>query len=232
MPEAGVPTVRVVHADDHLIVVDKPPGVPSVPARTRSDPPDVATLLTGRCPPGSPVPEAVHRLDRDTSGLLVLARSREARAALGRAFEAGVVEKGYVAFLERLPPRRQGTLRMPVGPDPDRPPRQRVDVTEGRPATTHWRVLGGAGSLGGAAAVWLRPETGRSHQLRVHMAWLGCPVLGDPLYGSPHGGGRMWLHATWMSFPHPLDGRRFRVFAPICLDPWPCPSGAASGRGG
>jgi len=194
----------VVYADDDLVVVDKPGGMPSVPARTRLDPPDVATRLSAQFGPL----EAAHRLDRDTSGLLVLARNRPARIALGRAFEAGAVTKVYLALVSGAPPTTAGTLSLPLAADRDRPPRQRVDPILGRRATSRWRLLATAGGLG---LVELEPVTGRSHQLRVHLAWLGCPVLMDPLYGRRHPGqpvhDGLALRAMRLAVPHPRDGR-------------------------
>lgn len=215
---------RVLFADDHLVVVDKPAGMPSVPARRDSDPPDVASVLAAALAPGEPRLEAAHRLDRDTSGILVLARCRAARAALGRAFEAGAVAKTYVAIVRGLPPSASGEVHLPIAADPDRPPRQRVDATIGKPAVTRWTTVAAAWPGPGSTLVSLEPLTGRSHQLRVHLAWLGCPVAGDPLYGTLRGAstGRMWLHAAAIDFPHPADGRRVLVRAPLCLDGFWC----------
>jgi tRNA pseudouridine32 synthase/23S rRNA pseudouridine746 synthase len=200
----------VVHEDDDLVVVDKPGGVPSVPARTPLDPPDVAARLRaayGSC-------EAVHRLDRDTSGLLVLARNRPARIALGRAFEAGTVAKVYLAIVTGRLPAAAGELSLPLAADRDRPPRQRVDPILGRRATSRWRVLASGRD---ASLVALEPVTGRSHQLRVHLAWLGCPILMDPLYaaagaaGTDRGG--LALRAMRLVLPHPRDGRTLAIEA-------------------
>lgn len=202
----------VVHADDDLMVVDKPGGVPSVPARTSLDPPDMAARLRAEFGPL----EAVHRLDRDTSGLLVLARHRAARIALGRAFEAGKVTKIYLAVVAGALPAPHGELALPLAADRDRPPRQRVDPILGRRATSRWRALATAG---GASLVELEPVTGRSHQLRVHLAWLGCPVLMDPLYGAAGTGyrGGLALRAMRLVLPHPRDGRALAIEAA-----WPC----------
>ena len=214
--------------DDAIVVVDKPPGMPSVPARNRADPADVARRLSGMLPGERGRPEAVHRLDRDTSGLLLLARSPAARAALGRAFERGQVEKGYVALVRGGPPAPAGLIHLPIAPDPLRPPAQRPCVTVGRRATSRWSTVATGGMADGVTMLELEPVTGRSHQLRVHMAWLGCPVLGDRLYGgaAEGHGERLWLHAARIAFPHPGDGRRMAFVAPLCLDR-PCPPGGA-----
>ncbi|MFM8985146.1 MAG: RluA family pseudouridine synthase, partial [Planctomycetia bacterium] len=163
-----------------------------------------------------------HRLDRDTSGLLVLARSSAARAALGRAFESRQVAKRYLAVVAGPLPREAGTLHLPLADDPDRPPAQRVDPIRGRRATTRWRVVAGPAAARPESLVTLEPVTGRSHQLRVHMAWLGCAIVGDPLYG-PRSGAvrrRLGLHAAVVEFPHPGDGRIVRLHAVPTGEPW------------
>ena len=201
-------------ADADLIVVDKPAGMPSVPARTPLDPPCVASHV--RAAFGNL--EAVHRLDRDTSGLLVLARSSQARTALGRAFEARAVQKRYEAIVHGGPAGEEGIVHLPLASDPQRPPRSRVDPIMGRPATTRWRLLATVPVAGQQQSrLELEPITGRSHQLRVHLAWLGMPIVGDRLYGPGHAAAqgpsatRLGLHATWLVFPHPRDGRLVEV---------------------
>jgi len=206
--------VRVIFADADLIVVDKPAGMPSVPARTSLDPPCVASHM--RAAFGDL--EAVHRLDRDTSGLLVLARSSQARAALGRAFEARMVQKRYEAIVHGGPVHAVGIVHLPLASDPQRPPRSRVDPILGRHATTRWRLLTASTATEPRwSRLELEPVTGRSHQLRVHLAWLGMPIVGDRLYGPVHTAAqsppatRLGLHATWLVFPHPRDGRLVEV---------------------
>jgi len=209
---SGDVRIRVVFADEHLVVVDKPAGVPAVPARTAFDPPSVAAQMQL----GFGQLEAVHRLDRDTSGLLVLARSAPARSALGRAFENRLVRKRYEAIVHGVPARPDGVLHLPLASDQARPPRSRVDPILGRPAITRWRLL----SQSSVAAerrsrLELEPITGRSHQLRVHLAWLGMPIVGDRLYGPTKTSvaARLMLHAVWLAFPHPSDGRIIEVAA-------------------
>lgn len=210
---------RILLLDDDLVVVDKPAGMPSVPARTPCDPPDVATVLAAGALAFAPRVEAVHRLDRDTSGLLILARSRAARVELGRAFEAGAVEKTYLALVVGCLPGTEGAIHQPLGPDPSAPPRQRIDPIGGRPAATRWRIVPGEGLPAAVTAVELTPITGRSHQLRVHLAWLGCGIVGDRLYArGADSAGRLWLHASRIVFPHPRDGRSVEISAPLCLD--------------
>ncbi len=203
--------LRIVMADDDLVVVDKPSGMPSVPARTPLDPPDVVAVLAGRFGPL----EAAHRLDRDTSGLLVLARSREARSGLGRAFEEGLVEKRYLAVVHGTPSERSGEIHLPLADDVASPPRKRVDPIMGRRAVTRWRVIDVATSGDAMTLVELEPLTGRSHQLRVHLAWLGCPIVGDRLYGpTDRPQFQLALHATAITLPHPSDGHRLSLTCP------------------
>lgn len=212
----------VVYADPHLVICEKPSGMPSVPARTPLDPPDVARRLAADFGPL----EAVHRLDRDTSGLLVLARSPEARATLGRAFERGDVAKTYLAIVSGRPPQPAGELHLPLAADLDRPPRHRVDPVLGRRAATRWTTLATAAAIPGAGRatlvgagevtlVELEPLTGRSHQLRVHLAWLGCPILGDRLYGrDPTPAVSLALHAAALAVVHPATGDRLALASP------------------
>jgi tRNA pseudouridine32 synthase/23S rRNA pseudouridine746 synthase len=208
----------IVFADAAIVVVDKPSGMPSVPARTPLDPPAVAVRLAAAFGPL----EAVHRLDRDTSGLLVLARSRAARATLGIAFERRLVTKRYLAVVAGRPPEAQGTIELPLAPDPDRPPRHRVDRLHGKQATTRWRLLA-AIEEGDAptSLLAIEPLTGRSHQIRVHLAAVGCPIVGDRLYGAPSrtnagppAGPSLALHAAALELPHPNTGERLAFTTP------------------
>jgi tRNA pseudouridine32 synthase/23S rRNA pseudouridine746 synthase len=207
----------IVLLDEHIVVVDKPAGMPSVPARTPLDPPSVVERLAA----GVGAVEAVHRLDRDTSGLLVLARTPQARAALGKAFEHRHVRKAYLAVVEGALPADAGTIHLPLAADPDQPPRQRVDPIVGRRAESRWRRLAGTADGGRRLTlVALEPITGRSHQLRAHLAWLGVPIAGDPLYGAGGPTG-LALHATRLAFPHPADGRPIDAHAaPSAVRPW------------
>jgi tRNA pseudouridine32 synthase / 23S rRNA pseudouridine746 synthase len=213
-------TPRVIYADADVVVVDKPSGMPSVPARTPLDPADVAPRLATAYGPL----EAAHRLDRDTSGLLVLARSRAARAALGRAFEAREVAKRYLAVVIGRPADTSGEMCLPLAADRDHPPRQRIDLASGKPATTRWRLLAVAAGPAETPALSLlevEPLTGRSHQIRVHLADLGCPIAGDRLYGGTAADVRLALHAAHLDLPHPASGERLRLtVSPPSEPPW------------
>jgi 23S rRNA pseudouridine1911/1915/1917 synthase len=206
---------RLVYADQELVAVDKPAGVPSQPTLTSDQgtlPDLVARLL------GAPV-TLVHRLDRDTSGVTVLARSAAAAAALAEAFRTGTPEKTYLALCARSPAPPDGRIDAPLGKDPARAGLRRVD-RGGDAAATRYRTLR-HGPL--AALVEARPETGRTHQIRVHLAHLGAPLLGDPRYGGPRRVGevaipRVMLHARRLEIDHPTTGARLVLEAPVPED--------------
>jgi len=174
------PPLRILAENERWLAVDKPPGVLSVPGRESWNRDSVLTRLKARYPELL----VVHRLDLETSGVLLFARTAQAQRDLQRLFEERQVEKVYEAVLEGVP-AEAGTVTLRLGPDPARPGRYRVDP-EGKEAITDYRRLEGP-------RVELRPRTGRSHQLRVHTsAGLGLPIVGDPLYGQP--GPRLLLH--------------------------------------
>lgn len=195
---------RVQYADGIIAIVRKPAGMLSVPGRDRL--PSVLDLLRERFPMATG-PIIVHRLDMHTSGLLVAALTTEAYQLLQRQFLQRRIEKAYVALLERpLPVGQEGDISLPLAPDLADRPRQRVDGEHGKPALTHYRVVG---NERGHARVLLHPLTGRTHQLRVHCAHpqgLGDPIVGDPLYG--HAGDRLMLHAQDLGLTHPTSGER------------------------
>lgn len=209
--------VPIVFVDEHVVVVDKPAGMPSVPARTPLDPPSVVERLAAEV--GSV--EAVHRLDRDTSGLLVLARTRAARAALGRAFEARRVSKTYLAVVAGRLPSDHGVIHLPLAADSLAPPRQRADPILGRRAESRWQRLANiVGDGRRLELLALEPVTGRSHQLRAHLAWLGAPIVGDRLYGGPRAAG-LALHAARLRCPHPATRDWIECdAAPPGTEPW------------
>jgi len=200
----------VLHQDHEILVVDKPPGLLSVPGKGEH----LADCLLARIQ--APFPEAllVHRLDRDTSGVMVFALTPNAQRHLGLQFEKRQVKKVYVARLwGRLEPGT-GTVDLPLIVDWPNRPRQMVDHERGRPARTDWRVVR---HEQGTTRVRLYPKTGRSHQLRVHMKEIGHPILGDPFYaeGPARDAPRLMLHAESLRLRHP-DGGRGMAFSSKC----------------
>lgn len=200
---------RVLHRDASLLVLDKPAGLAVHAGPHRGRGPRAETLTDGldHLRFGLPRrPEAAHRLDRETSGCLVLGRHRQALARLSELFRAGLVSKTYWALVEGGPSEPEGRIELPVArrsPDPA-DWRMRPDPA-GQPALTQWRVLGRDGARG---LTWLEltPQTGRTHQLRVHCAASGWPILGDAVYGAPPDPGRppLMLHARRIVVPmHP-----------------------------
>lgn len=193
----------VVYADDQIMVVDKPSGLLSVPGKTvgRRD------CLELRLRALHPETLLVHRLDCDTSGVMIFARSKTAQGFLGQEFEQRRSEKTYIAKLwGRLTPET-GRVDLPLATDWPNRPRQQVDHENGRAAQTDWQVLGYDGDT---TRVALHPLTGRSHQLRVHMLELGHPILGDPIYatGAALEYPRLMLHAQSLSLHHPTTKAR------------------------
>lgn len=195
--------IEIVTADDALLIVNKPSGLLSVPGRG----PDKADCLSARVQAEFPDALVVHRLDMETSGLMVFARSIDAQRSLNRAFEQRLVEKYYVAIVTGIVESDAGTISLPLICDWPNRPRQMVDHAIGKPSTTHFVVLARDETLI-QTRVGLTPVTGRSHQLRVHMASLGHAIIGDSLYSvNPHSEGqRLLLHAAKLSFPHPVSG--------------------------
>lgn len=202
--------VAVRHVDDSLLVLDKPDGLLSVPGRG----PDKADCLAARVQAVYPDALIVHRLDRDTSGLMVMARGAAMQRALSQAFAARAVAKRYVAVVRgRLvgPADAWGVIDLPLICDWPNRPRQKVDPVHGKPSVTRWRVLGHEGE---ATRVELAPVTGRSHQLRVHLAAIGHPILGDPLYAPASATPRLLLHASGLGFGHPASGAALAFESP------------------
>jgi len=197
-------TPRIVHQDDRLLVLDKPSGLLAVPGRG----PDLQDCLARRVQELFPTALVVHRLDRDTSGLMLMALDAMAQRDLGRQFEQRQVHKHYQCIVRGVPERSSGLVDLPIARDPSRPPRYRIDQAAGRPSQTGWRVME---RLEDRARLNVEPITGRSHQIRLHLATLGHPILGDPLYADDETrelAPRLLLHATLLSVTHPADGRR------------------------
>ena len=200
---------RVLYADDSILIVDKPSGLLSVPGRGE----DRADCLINRLRADFPDVLLVHRLDLDTSGVMVFARTRAAQGALGKQFEARTVKKVYIARLDGEMTEKQGRVDLPLIVDWPNRPRQHVNHETGKPAVTDWRAV----KVGqGETRVRLMPQTGRSHQLRVHMAEIGHPILGDPLYatGAARNHPRLMLHAESLRFRHPDTGVTMTFSAP------------------
>jgi tRNA pseudouridine32 synthase/23S rRNA pseudouridine746 synthase len=206
--------VEVLGATARMVVVNKPAGMLSVPGKAAHNK-DCVVARVRQALPAARGPIVVHRLDMDTSGLLVLALDEEAQRDLSRQFEERTVEKAYEALLEGRLAGASGVIDAPMRADLERRPVQIVDHEQGRPSRTEWRVLG---YEPGRTRVTLRPTTGRTHQLRVHVAHVGHPIVGDVLYGrAEREAGRLMLHATRLVFNEPVGGERveFRSAAPF-----------------
>jgi tRNA pseudouridine32 synthase/23S rRNA pseudouridine746 synthase len=204
--------LEVLHDDHEIVVVNKPAGVLSVPGKGAH----LADCLLARVQAAYPTALLVHRLDRDTSGVMIFALTPHAQRHLGLQFEKRQASKGYVARIwGRLAPQT-GVVDLPLIVDWPSRPLQKVCPETGRAALTEWRVLR-AGDA--ESRVRLSPKTGRSHQLRVHMLSLGHPILGDPLYatGAARDFPRLMLHSEELRLRHPDGGRgmRFRAPAPF-----------------
>lgn len=213
---AGPAQLRVIHATARLVVVEKPSGLLSVPGKGEAKRDCVAARVAAMFPHATG-PLVVHRLDMETSGLLVLGLDEAAQRDLSGQFERRVVEKAYVALLEGDVAGDEGLVELPIRPDIENRPVQIVDVELGRPAATRWRVLSRETDR---TRVRFEPITGRTHQLRVHAAHprgLGRPILGDVLYGDPSSAERLMLHAAELSLLDPATGRRltFRSESPF-----------------
>ena len=212
-PEAAAADVpfAVAYEDDSLMVVDKPAGVVVHPARGHPEG-TLAQALRGRSGGGSDPSRAgiVHRLDRDTSGLLVVAKSEPVHRALRRLLAERRIQREYLALVEGRPPARAGTIDADVGRDRRARTRISTDTDRPRSARTHFRL---ERALPRASLLRVRLETGRTHQIRVHLQAIGHPVVGDPEYGHPglYGLRRQFLHACALEFPHPVTGARIHV---------------------
>jgi 23S rRNA pseudouridine1911/1915/1917 synthase len=201
--------------DEHLLVVDKPAGVVVHPARGHAGG-TLAQALEAHGAAGGPEGRRgiVHRLDRDTSGLLVVARSEEVLGQLQAALRARELVREYLALVEGRPSARTGTIEAPLGRDRRVRTRMSTDTAEGRAAVTHFET---ERVLDGYTLLRVRLETGRTHQIRAHLKAIGHPVVGDPEYG--HAGllglPRQFLHAERLAFDHPVTGERIDVRSPL-----------------
>jgi 23S rRNA pseudouridine1911/1915/1917 synthase len=235
--EAQAIPLRIVYEDDDLLVVDKPAGMPVHPSAGHASHTLVNAVLA-HCPELSGIggegrPGIVHRLDKDTSGLIIVAKNDAAHLSLARQLKERRVEKVYIALVERRIEAREGMIDAPLGRHPVHRKKQAV-VGNGREARTRYRVVREVGTrngergAGGSRAhamrpytlVEARPETGRTHQIRVHFASIGHPIAGDALYS--HAGPppltRQFLHASKLAFAHPRTGERIELEAPLAED--------------
>lgn len=200
----------LAYADSAILVLNKPSGLLSVPGRGDEKHDSLATRVQ------SLIPEAliVHRLDMETSGLIVMARGKAAQRALSIAFQERQIRKRYIAVVDGALSPTEGEVNLPLSADWPRRPRQKIDTVSGKPSRTHYRLLAASADN---SRLELIPETGRSHQLRVHMAALGHPILGDPLYALPairEKAPRLLLHAENLAFQHPFSQQWLEISAP------------------
>jgi 23S rRNA pseudouridine1911/1915/1917 synthase len=217
--------LRVAYEDEAMLIVDKPAGLVVHPSAGHASGTLVNALLGRSQALGQPLgsvagmgrPGIVHRLDKDTSGLLAVAKTDAAQASLMRQFGDRSIEKKYLALVRGEVPASRGRIEAPVGRDPG--DRQRMAVVAGgRDSVTEYEMLG---SAGGYALLALRPRTGRTHQIRAHLAYLRLPIAGDLRYGGGIGPGglqRQFLHAAGLTLDRPTDGRRLRAWSELPQD--------------
>ncbi|AKS47539.1 ribosomal large subunit pseudouridine synthase A [Octadecabacter temperatus] len=202
----------VIHADHEILIVNKPSGLLSVPGKG----PHLADCLIARVQEAFPQALLIHRLDRDTSGVMVFALTPHAQRHIGQQFEKRMTKKTYVARVWGTLEPKTGTVDLPLIVDWENRPRQKVCHETGKAAQTDWKVIR---SDGVESRVRMMPKTGRSHQLRVHMLSLGHPILGDPFYatGEALNYERLMLHSEELRLRHPDGGEgvRFRAKAPF-----------------
>ena len=200
----------VIHNDEDLLLVDKPSGLLSVPGKPAAH----ADCLEARARAEFPDALLIHRLDLETSGIMVFALNKNAQKAINRQFEKRIVRKVYVARVAGSVSGDEGLIDLPLIADWPNRPMQKVCFETGKPARTAWRVLKRNAD---ATRLELKPETGRSHQLRVHLKELGHPILGDPFYASDamfRAAPRLQLHAQSLELRHPTGGAWRRWEAP------------------
>ena len=217
-PSSLVPAamaLEVLYEDEHLLVVNKPAGLASIPSSLSPEEPSLAQGLVHYLGPGACV-HLVNRLDRGTSGVLAAAKNGWTHDALRRQLHSERFRRTYLALCQGVPCPPEGTVDQPIGRDPSSAVKRRIDP-EGQRALTGYRVVAQAGPL---CLVEVRPRTGRTHQIRVHMACLGCPLAGDWLYGVEDRAliGRPALHAHSLVLAHPDGGRELAVTAPLPED--------------
>ena len=217
--------LRVAYEDDEMLIVDKPAGLVVHPSAGHGGGTLVNALLGRARARGEPLgsiagvgrPGIVHRLDKETSGLIVVAKTDAAQGSLMRQFGERLAEKEYLALVRGAPPPGRGRIEAPVGRDPRDRQRMAV-VADGRPSVTEYESIG---SGGGYSLLAVRPLTGRTHQIRAHMAYLGLPIAGDVRYGGGEGPGglrRQFLHAARLGVERPADLARIRAWSELPSD--------------
>jgi tRNA pseudouridine32 synthase / 23S rRNA pseudouridine746 synthase len=202
MPSSPDHPTPIVYADAHLLVASKAAGLLAVPGRG----PDKTDCLSLRLQQLYPDALIVHRLDQATSGLMVFARGIAMQRALSALFETRQVHKNYVAVVQGMLRTDEDDVALPIGADWLARPLRKIDQQDGKAALTHYRVLS-RDTAAQTSRLLLQPVTGRTHQLRVHMAAIGHPILGDALYGDAASATRLLLHAQELGLPHPADGK-------------------------
>lgn len=202
--------LQILFQDAELLVIDKPSGLLSAPGRGE----EKQDCALTRCQLDYPDALLIHRLDMDTSGLLVLARTPSSHRTLSRQFEERRIKKDYLAWVDGSVAQDSGTIDLPLIADWPNRPKQKVDPATGKPSRTHWQVQAHSE---GATLLKLLPETGRTHQLRVHCEAIGHPILGDRLYGTAESyarAPRLQLHARLLDFDHPTTMEPLEFLSP------------------
>lgn len=206
-------TEHLIHRDDDFMVIHKPAGLLTVPGKTE----DLQDCLINRLVKLEPKTLLIHRLDRDTSGILAFGLSKWGQKTISRQFQERQTDKTYQAVVAGTL-EGEGTIEVPVVYDPSRPPLHIADPTHHKPAITHWQAIEHFNIQGQPVTrVKLTPITGRSHQLRVHMQYLGHPIIGDTLYASAEQqqlSSRLCLHAERLSFYHPQTEQLVEFYCP------------------
>ncbi len=209
--------LTIPYQDEHLLIVDKPAGLVVHPGAGIAGGTLANALVAHGAAGGEPDrPGIVHRLDKDTSGLLVVSRSEEAYKRLQKLVQKRTLEREYTALVKGRPKSWSGRIEAPIGRDRNDPTRQSLDTETPRDALTHFEI---AEIVPPYALLTIRLETGRTHQIRVHLAAIELPVVGDPLYGvMALELKRQFLHASRLAFPHPFGGKQIEVSSPLPAD--------------
>jgi len=200
----------ILHIDSDLIIVNKPSGILSVPGRGE----DKQDCMISRVNQEYPGALTIHRLDMETSGILIIARNEKSQSAMGKLFQSRNIKKQYIALVNGIPKKNNGLINFPLIADWPNRPKQKIDLIKGKPSSTNYLVIE---STENASRVKLTPITGRSHQLRVHMLAIGHPILGDRLYASQDiidRADRLLLHASFICFNHPITHEKITIKCP------------------